>query len=262
MSRSFLDKIRPRKLEEVEQRRGRTPLPELKAGVRDLPPTRDFTGALASSKITVIAEIKRASPSAGAISSETDPAARARLYREGGAGAVSVLTESAFFAGELGDLKLVREAIELPVLRKDFILDPYQVWEARTAGADAVLLIAEFVAAKKLRELLELSHSLGLDALVEAHGAEGLDRALAAGARIVGINNRDLVSLRVDPGTAQKLLPLVPPDRLRVAESGMSTATQVEAARQAGADAVLVGEALMRAGDPVRALRRLRGEEP
>ncbi len=219
-------------------------------------PARPFGAALdRRGEVAVLAEFKRRSPSAGEIAAG-DPVAVAKRYEAGGAAALSVLTEGRWFGGSLGDLEAARAAVSLPVLRKDFIVDELQVWEARAAGADALLLIVRALADDALRGLLELAGELGMAALVEAHDGDELERALGAGAAIVGINNRDLVTMRTDPGVALGLAAKVPADRIAIAESGIRTAADVDAAGEAGLDAVLVGEHLMRAGGEaaVRAL--------
>lgn len=222
------------------------------------PPPRPFEDALRSASPAVIAEVKRASPSAGPIA-DRDPAAQARAYEAGGANAISVLTEPRHFDGSLADLRAVRTSVGLPVLRKDFLIDPAQVIESRAAGADAVLLIAACVSAAELEALIRATDDLAMAALVETHADEDLDKALGAGARIVGVNARDLETLEVDTGRALRALRRVPEDRLAVFESGIRTRADVEAAVGAGASAILVGEALMRAVDPGRTIGELVG---
>jgi len=248
-------------LEDVRRRLAREPLDEsaLMTLAMRLPPTRGFAGALWSAKpVAVIAEVKRSSPSAGRIA-EADPAAQARVYEAAGAAAVSVLTEPRHFDGSLADLRAVHLATSLPVLRKDFLVHPAQLMEARVEGADAVLLIAAALSPNELRAMLATAEDLGLGALVEVHSEEDLDRAVATSAKVVGVNARDLETLEVDPDRALALLERVPDDRIAVAESGISERAQVERAVRAGARAVLVGEALMRAEDPGAKLRELRG---
>jgi indole-3-glycerol phosphate synthase len=223
------------------------------------PPPRDFASALRDSPTpAVIAEVKHASPSAGAIR-DADPGEQARIYASAGAAAISVLTEPRHFDGSLLDLQAARRVVSLPVLRKDFLVHPAQVIEARAAGADAVLLIASAVPEAELKALLAAAADLGMAALVEAHDDEGLDRALHTDADLIGVNARDLETLDVDPARAIALLERVPDDRLAVAESGLATREQVRRAIDAGARAVLIGEALMRADDPGALLRELRG---
>jgi indole-3-glycerol phosphate synthase len=206
----------------------------------------------------VIAEVKRSSPSAGRIA-EADAGVRARTYEGAGAAAVSVLTEHQHFDGALADLRAVHLAVGIPVLRKDFLVHPAQVIESRVEGADAVLLIAGALTEPELKAMLAAAEDLGLGALVETHAEEDLDRALSAGADVVGVNARDLETLEVDPDRALRLLARVPQDRVAVLESGISSRRHVERALEAGARAVLIGEALMRADDPGAALRELRG---
>jgi len=241
----------------------RSPLDEgaLMARCLSLPPARDLAAALrAGPKPAVIAEVKRASPSAGSIAAGADPRTQAAAYQAAGAAAVSVLTEPLHFDGSLADLRSVHLVTTLPVLRKDFLVHPSQLMEARAAGADAALLIAAALSASELSAMVATADDLGLAVLVEAHGDDDLDRALESGAKVLGVNARDLESLDVDERRALELLRRVPPDRIRVFESGISSREQVERAVDAGADAVLVGEALMRASDPGATLRWLRGE--
>jgi indole-3-glycerol phosphate synthase len=232
----------------------------LLARAMSVPPARGFTAALEkASTPAVIAEVKRSSPSAGAIR-DADAAEQARVYEAAGAAAISVLTEPRHFDGSLLDLQAARRAVELPVLRKDFLVHPAQVIEARAAGADAILLIASAVSEPELKALLAAAGDLGMDALVEAHAEEDLERALTTDATLIGVNARDLETLEVDVDRALALLARVPGDRLAVAESGVSTRADVERAAAAGARAVLIGETLMRAADPGAKLRELRGE--
>jgi indole-3-glycerol phosphate synthase len=247
---------------DVRRRLDRQPLDEsrLMALSMRLPPARGFAGALWSSEApAVIAEVKRSSPSAGRIA-EADPADQARAYEEAGAAAVSVLTEPRHFDGSLADLRAVHLATSVPVLRKDFLVHPSQVMEARAGGADAVLLIAAALSDLELTAMLATAGDLGLGTLVETHSEEDLERVLATNAKVVGVNARDLETLEVDVDRAFTLLRRVPADRIAVAESGLATRAQVERAIEAGARAVLVGEALMRAEDPAAKLRELRGE--
>ncbi len=257
----FIEKVIALKREEVAAAKHSAPLTDLRALIRDLPPTRDFRGALAGEGLALIAEIKRSSPSAGKIAPIADPGRLARLYRKGGATAVSVLTESGWFGGSLDDLALVKAEIDLPVLRKDFLIDPYQVYQSRAAGADAVLLISELLRPDILADFLGRAREIGLACLVEAHSEAALENILETPAPIVGINNRDLKSLTVDLETSLRLLPLVPRNRVRVAESGIRTAGDVKRLAAAGADAVLVGETLARSGDSAAKIRELLANE-
>lgn len=252
----ILAEILAHKRAEVAAQKARWPLDQVQTQARRQPPPRDFAAALRSAPdLAIIAEVKRASPSAGAIRPDADPVELARCYARAGAAAISVLTDHRFFRGSLDDLVRVRQAVDRPVLRKDFLIDPYQVWEARAAGADAVLLIVAALADVDLIALQALANDLGMAALVEVHTAEEVERALRAEARLIGINNRDLRTFTVDLTTTERLRPLIPPDRLVVSESGIQTAADVARLRRAGVRAVLVGEALMRAPDPAVRLR-------
>jgi indole-3-glycerol phosphate synthase len=226
-------------------REQQTSLDDLKRQARRMPPALDPLPLLRAPGVSVIAEVKRASPSRGHLAPIEDPAALARAYAAGGAVAVSVLTEERRFGGSLADLAAVRAAVEIPVLRKDFVVSSYQLWEARAAGADLVLLMASVLDQQALVCLVERAESIGLTPLVEAHTALEVERALLAGARVVGINNRDLRTLQVDLGTFARLAPLVPDRVVRIAESGVRGAHDVFELAQAGADAVLVGTSLV-----------------
>src|SRR5690349_19639261 len=237
----------------------------LTAAAETMPPARDVAGALFSAAavdgVALIAEVKRASPSAGSIAADADPVAQARAYASAGAAVVSVLTEPIHFGGSLDDLRDVRRAVDVPVLRKDFLIDAVQVLAARAAGADTVLFIAASVDDGTLRALVAASRELGMEPLVESHTDEDLDRVLSSDARIVGVNARDLESLEVDVEAALARIRRVPGDRVAVAESGIRTREDVSRAVDAGASAILVGETLMRAGDPAAAARALLGKE-
>jgi indole-3-glycerol phosphate synthase len=228
------------------------------ARARAMRPPRDFEEALRTGHPSVIAEVKRSSPSAGAIA-DRDPVEQARRYEAGGAAAISVLTDERDFAGSTADLRAVRVAVDVPLLRKDFLVHPSQMIEARAAGADAVLLIVAALSDQELAALLATCGDLGIGALVEAHTDSDLERALEAGARMIGVNARDLESLEVDVLAALDRLARIPGDRVAVLESGIAGREDVEAAARAGASAVLVGEALMRAPDPRAMLQELRG---
>jgi indole-3-glycerol phosphate synthase / phosphoribosylanthranilate isomerase len=253
MADTFLKRIVAATRHELAERQALVPLDEMRRrGAEALAP-RPFAPALRPAPrgpARLVAEIKRASPSKGLLAADFDPVARARAYAAGGAAAISVLTEPRFFLGSLDHLAAVRAAVRLPVLRKDFLLEHYQVYEARAAGADAVLLICALLDDAALRELLALAMTLGMEALVEAHDAGETRRAVAAGAQMVGVNSRDLRTFAVDPDVVQRLRPLVPDDRVFVAESGIADASGAARARAWGADAILVGEALMRAQNP------------
>jgi indole-3-glycerol phosphate synthase len=251
-------------VERVRRDLERRPLDEgmLMARCMALPPARDFEGALRQGPgPSIIAEVKRSSPSAGQIA-EVDPRTQAAAYERAGAAAISVLTEPHHFGGSLADLRSVHLVTRLPVLRKDFLVHPAQLMEARAGGSDAALLIAGTVTPAELRALLAAASDLGLATLVEAHGEREVAEAVETGAPVIGVNARDLETLEMDEDGALELLATVPPDRVRVFESGIRTREQVERADAAGADAVLVGEALMRAEDPGDLIRRLLGRGP
>ena len=269
---SFLRTVTESSRRDVEEAKQRVPLDRLqfviaeRRRVRSLGQTtgthidnaRDFAGALRTGSPAILAEIKRASPSAGPIT-DANPSNLARAYERAGASAISVVTEPRYFRGSLGDLVAARQACSLPVLRKDFIVDPYQVMESAAAGADAVLLIATALDPATLRELRTLAESLDMCALVEIHSETEADFALAAGATLIGINNRDLNTLEVDLSTALRVREALPRGVTVVAESGYQSSDQLREVFGAGFDAVLVGESLLRAADPTSALRALRG---
>jgi indole-3-glycerol phosphate synthase len=259
MSPTFLDQILARKRTEVDRRRAAVPDRELEGLAAAAPPARPFEAALSprGGPIRIIAEVKRASPSAGGIDPGLDAPAQARRYAAGGAAAISVLTDGPGFGGSLDDLRAVRAAVEVPLLRKDFVLDRYQLLEARAAGADAALLIVAALAPGALRRLLDDCGELGLAALVEVHDPAEAESALRAGARIVGVNNRDLRTFAVDLGTSEQILPALPDGVKGVSESGVRTAADAGRLRRAGASNLLVGEALVRAPDPARLLAEL-----
>jgi indole-3-glycerol phosphate synthase len=255
-----LDAILAKTRERVAAEQVLRPLGPSAAAILSAPAVRPFGEALARpGRVNVVAEHKRRSPSRGAIREDLRPADVARAYEAAGAAAVSVLTDEAFFGGRLAHLEDVRAATALPVLRKDFVLDPWQVWEARAAGADAVLLIVAALHDADLARLLAAAREAGMDALVEVHDRGELDRALAAGARILGVNSRDLRTLAVSLDTALALAPAIPDDVVAVAESGIRTGADVRRLREAGFDAFLVGEHLMAAPEPGEALRALIG---
>ena len=263
MSADILARILAVKAEDVAAGQAQTPLEALKTRVADLPPCRDFAGALhqraKSSADAVIAEIKRASPSAGLIRDDFDPADIARSYQRGGATCLSVLTDRQFFQGHDDYLIAARAACDLPVLRKDFIIDPWQVWETRALGADALLLIVAALDDKRLKDLSELGRELGLSVLVEVHDEAELDRALAIPGDLVGINNRDLHRFVTDLDTTLRLAPRVPDDRLVISESGIHTPADLARLRAGGVGAFLIGESFMRHPDPGQILSRLLG---
>ncbi len=263
---SILDDILARTRADLEARKSRVPLSELRARCQDWKPARDVLGVLRregnagrrrSGQIRLVAEVKKASPSKGVIRADFAPADLARAYMRAGADAISVLTDEPFFQGSLDHLMAVRDAVDLPVLRKDFHVDAYQLWEARAAGADAVLLIVAALSPAELQDLLALSRELGLTALVEVHTRQELETALHAGAELVGINNRDLKRFEVSLETTFGLLPYIPPEVVLVSESGIGHPTEVARLASAGVDAILVGEGLLRHADVGRALRDL-----
>jgi len=259
-----LKRILARKQEEVADRRARIPLSELKARAACAPPLRGFADAveakIAAGQAAVIAEVKKASPSKGVIRADFDPAAIARSYEAGGAACLSVLTDVDFFQGSDAYLQQARAACRLPVLRKDFVVDAWQLYESRALGADCVLLIAAALDDAQLSEYAYLAAELGMDVLVEVHDMDELERALPVPARLLGINNRDLRSFEVALRTTLDLRHAVPADRVLVTESGILTASDVALMRDGGVHAFLVGEAFMRQPDPGAALRRLFAE--
>ncbi len=259
---TILDRIVADNRAALEERKRRLPLAGLKAMAEEQPPALDFAAALRGDGVSIIAEVKRASPSKGVIRQDFNPAEIARAYAEGGAAAISVLTEPRYFQGSLDYLRDIKSALsgrQIPLLRKDFITDPYQVFEARAYGADALLLIAAILRPEQLDALLRLSHELGMRCLVEVHDEAELSIALGCGAGIIGINNRDLKTFRADISTTERLRPLVPPGKITVSESGIKDRADIERLGKAGVDAVLVGEALMSAPDIAAKLKELRG---
>jgi len=259
----ILKKILCRKAEEISARAECLPLERLAEGLVDLPPARGFTDAVAAKLNAglpaVIGEIKKASPSKGLLREDFRPAEIAASYARGGAACLSVLTDVDFFRGSDAHLQEAGAACALPVLRKDFIIDPYQVYEARVLGADCILLIVACLRDKQLRTLGALAQELGLDVLVEVHDREELERALTVPGRLIGINNRDLRSFQVSLETTIGLLDAIPQDRIPVTESGIHTREDVASMRACGVHAFLVGEAFMRARDPGAMLAQLFG---
>ena len=245
------------KKEEIERRKRALPLTYLNERISQQKAPLDLALALKGDHIGLIAEVKRASPSRGMLRPNLNPVQLAQTYVEGGANAISVLTEANYFKGSIDDLAAIRQEVTLPVLRKDFILDPYQVHESRAYGADALLLIAAILSQEQLEELLSLSHSLGLRCLVEVHNENEVEIALLSGAEIVGINNRDLSTFAVDINTTRRLRPLIPQQRIVVAESGIRSRSDVEKLEEWGIDAMLVGEALVTAHDVIAKIREL-----
>jgi indole-3-glycerol phosphate synthase len=264
--KSILGRIVEMRRDSIAHRKRVLPEVALKIAVeKKAPAVRDFAGALSRPGVNVIAELKKASPSRGVIREEYAPAALAASVAAGGAAALSVLTEEDFFHGSLADLKEARRVVEIPILRKDFIIDPWQVWEARAAGADSFLLIAAILADDLLSELMQLGRSMKMEPLVEVHSREELDRVLAAGARIIGVNNRDLHTFEVHLETSLSLVEAIPEECIAVSESGIHGAGDIERLRKAGFDAFLIGEHLMKGEDPgvqLRALLRGAGAAP
>jgi len=255
----ILEEIVEYKREFVSQARRRSSLADVRARARDAADPADFLGALQDEGIALIAELKKASPSKGLIREDFDPERIAATYAENGAQALSVLTDEAYFQGCDAYLRDARRVAGLPTLRKDFTIDEYQIYEARVIGADAILLIVALMDGGQLEDFLGLGEELGLGALVEVHGADELDRALGVGARLVGINNRDLKTFETDLETTFALLDRVPESVITVSESGIEQRQDVERLEAAGADAVLVGEALMREADIGAKVRKLLG---
>ena len=245
----MLNRIITQKRDEVKQRKESLPLSGLKERIARRQAPLDLAAALSGDQIQLIAEVKRASPSRGLLCPDFNPVKLAKEYAQGGAAAISVLTEVNYFGGSLDDLAAIREAVSLPLLRKDFIFDPYQIYESRAYGADALLLIAGILSQGQLEELLSLSHSLGLKCLVEVHNEAEVGRALLSRAKIIGINNRDLSTFDVDINTTRRLRALLPQQQIVVSESGISRRRDIEKLKGWGINIVLIGEALVTAGD-------------
>ncbi len=258
----ILDDIIANKKEELAQKKRRSSLRDIKARAADAGPVRGFGGALmVKGGIGFIAEVKKASPSKGVIREDFDAVKIARAYEQSGASCISVLTEEKFFQGKLRYLGEIRDAVGLPLLRKDFIIDEYQIFEARTAGADAILLIAACLEKQQIEDFLGIAGRIGLDALVESHTYRELDKALLAGAAIVGINNRNLSTFTVSLQTTLDLLKDIPEDRTVVSESGIKTRNDVIMLQKAGVDAILVGESLMREKNIGEKVKELLGKD-
>jgi indole-3-glycerol phosphate synthase len=257
--KTILDKIVAARRESVAHRKRVLPDVALKIASQKAAPALDFAAALSRHGYNVIAELKKGSPSRGIIREEYSPATIAPLLEAAGAAALSVLTEEEFFFGSLADLKAVKKAVQIPILRKDFIIDPWQVWETRAAGADAFLLIVAILNEGLLCDLLELGRSLGMEPLVEVHSGEELRRALGVGARIIGVNNRDLRDFHVALETSLDLIDEIPEECVAVSESGLKSHEDMFRLRAAGFDAFLIGEHLMKNIDPAAALCSLLG---
>jgi len=256
----MLDKIIAQKREEVEQRRKVATITYLQERIARQKPPLDLAPALKGDHIRLIAEVKQASPSRGMLSPNFNPIELAQTYAEGGAAAISVLTEANYFMGSIEYLAAIKEVVGLPLLRKDFIFDPYQVYESRAYGADALLLIAAILSQEQLKELVSLSHSLGLRCLVEVHNKGEVERAILSEAEIIGINNRDLNTFAVDINTTRRLRPLVPKEKIVVSESGIKSKRAIEKLGKWGVYAILVGEALVAADDVLAKMKELIGE--
>ncbi|HEV2289590.1 MAG TPA: indole-3-glycerol phosphate synthase TrpC [Candidatus Acidoferrales bacterium] len=257
-SKNVLARIVERRRETIAHRKRVLPDVALKLAVqKKAPAPRDFPGALVRAGCNVIAELKKASPSCGLLRADYQPVVTAPMLEAAGATALSVLTEEDFFQGSLGDLKEVSKTTKIPILRKDFIVDPWQVWETRAAGADAFLLIVAILDDETLRELLELGRQLNMEALVEVHSREELARAMNVRAKIIGVNNRDLKTFEVKLDTSFALIDAIPEECVAVSESGIHSRGDIERLRAAGFDAFLVGEHLMRRPDPAASLRDL-----
>jgi indole-3-glycerol phosphate synthase len=254
---SVLDDILEDVRTDLAERQQLTPLARLKEAAARAPSPCDAAAALSGDEVSVIAEVKRSSPSKGALAAIADPAALAADYEAGGARVISVLTEQRRFGGSLADLAAVREAVQIPVLRKDFVVSSYQLWEARAHGADMILLIVAALPQNALVSLVERAESIGLCPLVEVHTADELDRALAAGATVIGVNARNLATLEVDRNVFARLAPRIPDDVIKIAESGVRGPHDLLAYAAAGADAVLVGESLVTGKDPRTAVADL-----
>jgi indole-3-glycerol phosphate synthase len=260
---NILERILRDKADEVAERRHCRPLAELRRMVRDLPPARDFVAALrwsgtpSETPPRVIAEVKKASPSKGVIRPDFDPVAMAQTYAANGAAALSVLTDAKYFQGHLGFLEDIGQAVALPLLRKDFTIDAYQIYESRVAHADALLLIVAALDTGQIVDFMGLARELGMAVLLEVHTVEELARSLPLQPQLIGINNRDLQTFDTDIGTTLHLLPLIPSNVVVVSESGINTVTDITRLREKGVHAFLIGEALMRAPDPGAKLREL-----
>lgn len=253
----MLSRILATKREEIAAAKREIPLSELKSGLRDLPPTRSFSNALRGDHIAVIAEIKKASPSRGVLSQQFDHIALAQEYEEGGAKALSVLTDEKYFQGRPEYINEIKKSCKLPVLRKDFIIEDYQVYESKLIGADALLLIVKVLTREDLKKLYDCARTIGLDVLVEAHSSDEIDAANGISAEIIGINNRDLTTFEVSLQRSVELRPLIRKDAITVSESGIRTRHDVQMLQNNGFHAVLVGEGLVSKNDRPSLLREL-----
>lgn len=252
---NVLDQIIEGVQEDLAERKKQVGLNELMVKISEVNPAIDVLPSLQSSKLSVIAEVKRSSPSKGALAKISDPAELALRYQAGGATAVSVLTEGRKFGGSLADLDAVRSAINIPILRKDFMVDDYQIFESRAHGADIVLLIVAALSDLQLSEFYAIAKSLGMQVLVETHTLGEVERALSLDPEIIGVNARDLTTLKIDLGAFDKLAKAIPAGKIKVAESGISSVAEVISYRKSGAEAILVGEALVKDGDPAQMIQ-------
>ena len=252
---NVLDQIIEGVQEDLAERKKQVGLNELMVKISEVNPAIDVLPSLQSSKLSVIAEVKRSSPSKGALAKISDPAELALRYQAGGATAVSVLTEGRKFGGSLADLDAVRSAINIPILRKDFMVDDYQIFESRAHGADIVLLIVAALSDLQLSEFYAIAKSFGMQVLVETHTLEEVERALSLDPEIIGVNARDLTTLKIDLGAFDKLAKAIPAGKIKVAESGISSVAEVISYRNSGAEAILVGEALVKDGDPAQMIQ-------
>jgi len=257
---TILDQIVENTRHEIAVRKTKRPMGALMAEAQSASAPRDFAGALRRDTVALIAEVKHASPSRGMLIEPFEPLALGTTYAQNGAAAISVLTDQKFFQGHLEHLRMVREAVSVPVLRKDFVVDPYQVIEARAAGADAILLITAVLTDSELAELHAAAAEIGLTPLVEVHNEQEVERALRVGPKVLGINNRDLKTFTVDTELTARLVRLIPAGIVAVAESGMKSAEDVRRMGEAGADAVLIGEGLVSAGDIAGQVRLFSGQ--
>ncbi len=256
----MLDTILSYKLIEIKEAQALLPLKSLEKKVDHLGPVRSLTHSITAPQgpaHRVIAEIKRASPSKGVMREDLDPVEWAKRYQSAGAVAMSVLTDRKFFHGSLEHLVQVRETVNFPLLRKDFMIDPYQIWEARYYGADVVLLIMRILTDTQFKQLLDVTLALGMEALVEVHEEHDLDRALELGARLIGINNRDLKTFTVDIAVTERLMPRIPPEVTVISASGIQTAQQIKSLEDKGVKAFLIGETLVTSSDPEKKLKEL-----
>ena len=257
---NILERIVEKKREDLEEQKRILPLSDLQRRIPDLPPARDFKRVLSEKACAIIAEVKRSSPSKGRLTDDFQPVAQALLYEQSGAAAISVLTERHFFEGDDRYLTEIKGAVRIPVLRKDFIIDPYQIYEARVIGADAVLLIAALLDETRLRDFVGIASDLGLAQLVEAHDRHEVSKAVGAGAQVIGVNNRNLRTFVTDLQTTIGLLPFIPKGTTVVSESGIHTRRDMEVLMQSGVRAFLIGEALMRSENTANTMRGLLGE--